>query len=652
MKKVLLIFFAVFCGVIPVLASDEPVQMTAPKTNTVKTVTDSDLQKGPATVKQAEDATKPKPKTTTTKAVRKKHFIIRPKKIVVDYYKVSKLIEYNYFDEADNILQGAISRNSKDIKAQSLWVVSLAKQCKLDPAQSELNDLLKKYPDNSNLHYAQGVIYYQRTNSSNMLYRNNAQKLTTDAMKEFQKAIALDKTNARALNAAGVISLKLNNPKDAQSYFNKALDADKTYSMAIDNLGTMAFASGKLKDAEKFFKQSLTYNTQNTTAMYHLAQIALKNKDAANALIYLNNALAINPNSPAIYNLMGRAYVIQGNEAAAINAFRKSIMIKPEFTLSYLDLADVYNKRGDGEFAIEQLKTAISIDPNYCDARLKLGEISLETGKYKQAISVYSELVGVDGYNSQALKGLANSYYGQSQAYSNKAILGSHKDLCKALDSINKAIAASNQSGTPDLELHLAKLKLAKLTNQPKLSRDTLNQIVQSSARDLAGNLVKGEAYLTLNDYKNAQIAFDTAIKLSQNQDDDLYLADIFLYNKQYACAEKILHKILESDPHNQEALSALDHIQKCKKYADNYFKSAQIFLKNRNTPTALEYLNRSIEANPNNAKAHLILAQIYEKQKNSVEAAANYRAYLSLEQNAQDSNKIEKKIKSLENNL
>lgn len=628
-------------------ASDEPVVLTAPKVNTVKTVSDSDLKSIPAKVENASQ--KSVKKIGYKKFNGKRHLSHNhPKKIAIDYNKISKLIEYNYFDEADKILQDAIQRNSNDIKAQSLWVVSLAKQTKLDPAQNELNVLLKKYPGNSNLHYAQGVIYYQRTTSSNMAFRNNSEKLVNNAMKEFKKAIELDKHNARAYNAAGVISLTLDNPNEARNYFQKSLEADKTYSMAIDNLGTMDFSQGKLDAAEKKFKQSLEYNTQNTTAMYHLAQIAIQKQDYTTALIYLNNALAINSNSPAIYNLMGKAYIAQGNEAAAINAFRQSIMVKPEFTFSYLDLANIYEKRNDSEFAIEQLKTALSIDPCYYDAKLKMADISLCSGKYKQAVDVYSELVGIDGYNDAALKGLAASYYAQAQTSSNKALFGSNKDLFNALDCINKAIAANGQ----DLELHLAKLKLAKITNQPDLTKDELEKIIAAPGTNIADAVAKGEAYLTLNDYKNAEKAFDSAISLSQNAQDDLYLSEIFIYHKQYGCAEKVTHKILATDAQNQEALSNLDYMQKSKKSADNYFNSAKVFLKSKNVHTAMEYLTRSLAINPNNPQAYLILAKLYEKQKSYTDAAVNYRAYLGLEPNSTDAKKIEKKIQDLTDRL
>lgn len=655
MIKRKILFTAITLGIIfgvavsSAIALAEPiVELAAPRLQSPKVISDD----GGAPIKsKAVEGTKPTDETKTAKKTlkkSKKHIHKKPRPIVIDYDKVSKLIEYGYYDDADRILEGAIGRNSKDIKAQALQTVSLAKQSKLDPAQYELNYLLKKYPDNSNLHYAQGVVYYQRTTSSNMFYRNNSQKLINDAMCEFKKAIDLDKNNARAYNAAGVVSIKLGNNKDAIDYFNRAIVADKTYSIAIDNLGTMDFSAGKIKDAEKKFKEALTYNTQNTTAMYHLAQIAMQNQDYVTALTYLNNALFINSNSPAIYNLMGKAYVAQGNEAAAINAFKQSVAVKPEFTLSYLDLANIYEKRGDSEFAIEQLKTALAIEPGYYDAKLKLGDISLGSGKYKPAIDVYSELVGVDGYNDAALKGLASAYYGQAQVASSKALLGSNKYLYSALDCINKAISANPK----DLELHLAKLRLTKLTNQPEQSKIELNKIIQSPATDLASTIVQGEAYLMMNDYQNAQKAFDSAIKLSTTTDEDTYLSEILLYHKQYDSAEKILQKILKNDAKNQEALSNLDYMQKCKKYADNYFKSGKYFLKSGNQPSAIEYLSRSLAVNPSNAQARLLLAQLYEKKKDYAAALNNYKAFLGLSPNSSDAKKVEKKVQCLESKL
>lgn len=644
MKKISVLLFAALVSTN--LAFAEPiVELAAPRPDTPKLINDDGTPaKNVVDIKAQDKATV---KKATVKKI-KKIVHKKPKPIVVNYNKVSDLIEYAYYDEADKILEGAINRNLKDIKAQSLWVVSLAKQCKLDPAQDELNTLLKQYPNNSNLHYAQGVVYFKRTASSNMFYRSNSQKLYSDALNEFNKALILDKNNAKAYNAAGVTCLSMGNPDEAKAYFQKAVNIDKTYSVALDNLGTMDYVNGKLDDAQKKYAQALTYNTQNTTAMYHLAQVAVAKNDYITALKYLNNALAINSNSPAIYNLMGKAYKAQGNEAAAINSFKKSLFVKPEFILSYLDLADIYEKRGDGEFALEQLKTAISIEPNYYEAKLKIGDISLSNAKYNQAISVYSELVGVDGYNDAALKGLANAYYGQAQISANKAQFGSNKDLFKAMDSINKAIAANNT----DIELHLAKLKLSKITNQPDLTKVELKKIIDSPNNDLMSTVIKGEAYLAMNDYQNSESTFATAIELSKTTDDDLYLSEIFMYHKQYNSAENILQKILKIDPQNAEAVSDMDYIKKSKKYAENSYKSALYFVKSKNVTTAMEYLSRSLATDPNNADAHLLLGELCERQKDYPNAVMNYKAYLGLAADSKNVDKVQRKIDRLDNQI
>lgn len=649
MKKVLFAITALIIFSSLATFADPIIELAAPRIQAPKVISDDGSGITPKTAAEAKTGAKGEVKPGATKqTIKRRRRPIHKKAPQINYDKVSQLIEYGYYDDADKMLRDAINGNSKNIKAQTLWTVLLAKQNKLAPAQSELNELLKKYPNISDLHFAQGIVDYKRTTSSNMYYRNNSAKLLNDALKEFRTAITLDKTNAKAYNAAGVISLNLNNIKDAKDYFKKALEADKTYSIALDNLGTMDYLDGKYADAEKKYKQALEYNTQNTTAMYHLAQIYFKKCDYAAALIELNNALAINQNSPAIYNLMGKAYNAQGNEAAAINAFKNSIAIKPEFTLSYLDLADIYDKRGDGDFAIEQLKTALAIDPNYNDAKLKIADISLINGNYNQAVAFYSELVGIEKYNSAALKGLANSYYGQAQVASNKAAFGSNKDLFKALDCINKAISANND----DLELHLAKLRLSKITNQPDASKTVLAKIIASPDGGLTNTVIKGEAYMTLNDFVNAQKTFNSAIDFSKSPQDDLYLSEIFIYHKQYDSAEKVLQKILKNDVKNQEALSDLDYIQKCKKYANTYFKAAQSFIKTRNNNAAMDYLSRSLAANPNNPEAHLLLAQLYEKQKNYQEAVTNYKTYLGLEPSSPYAKDIKKKIKGMENRL
>lgn len=62
------------------------------------------------------------------------------------YPEISKLIEYNHCAEADVKIRQLLNMKPNDINLLALRAVSLAKQFKLDPAQKELDKLLKQYP--------------------------------------------------------------------------------------------------------------------------------------------------------------------------------------------------------------------------------------------------------------------------------------------------------------------------------------------------------------------------------------------------------------------------------------------------------------------------------------------------------------------------
>lgn len=130
-----------------------------------------------------------------------------------------------------------------------------------------------------------------------------------------------------------------------------------------------------------------------------------------------------------------------------------------------------------------------------------------------------------------------------------------NKEVYLAYDYINKAIEQCPE----DLELHLAKLKLARLVHQEPLSRDSLNYIVQAAGNNLMDSVIKGEAYLALGREKDAVYTFENAINFSNSIDDDLYLAEILVHNKQFRTARVALQKALMKDPDNVIAKTVLN---------------------------------------------------------------------------------------------
>ena len=566
---------------------------------------------------------------------------VEKNKISQKYPEISKMIEYNNYNQADTALNQLLSKNPSDIDAQALKIVSMAKQYKLAPAQTELDKLLKKYPNNADLHYAQGLIYMLRLTSSDVEYIKDSRNLVTNAIKEFVNAVNLNGNHFEAYNAMGVATLKLGNQKDAQELFKIALQLKSDFAPAYDNLGSIAMMNNNLDEAEKYFKQSLKFNSHNPTSMYHLAQVEAKRKNYSQALTWINHSLHINPNSSPALNLQGEIYLRQGNQAAAINSFKKAVAVKPENSRPYINLAGVYENRADSEFAMEQLKTAIVINPNYKDGIYRVANLALETKKYNQAIDYYSKLLGDENYNDSAIVGLANTYYEMAKDTADSEAYTTNKDVYLAYDYVNKAI----EKNPDDLKLHLAKIKLARITHQVPMSKDSLNYIIQSAGNSLTDSVIKGEAYLALGREKDAVYTFENAINFSKTTDDYLYLSEILIHHKQFKTARTALEKVLQTEPDNTVAKNGIDYINLCEIKSNEFLDVARRQFKEQNYASTIEYCNRAIDFFHNSADIAKLKAMAYEAEKNYQGAVKYYTQYLSYNPNAADKGAVTRKI-------
>lgn len=561
---------------------------------------------------------------------------------------IIKMLEYGNYANAEVKINSMLKANPNNINAKSLQLVLKVKKKSLDSAQNELNKLLKTYPQNADLHYAQGLLYMTRLGSSNMDYQGNKKDLINSAKDQFTLATLLNQNHFGAYNALGECELKLNNLDKAKEMFLKSISIDSQFATAIDNLGTVEYLNNNLNEAELNFKKSVKLNPHNASAYYHLAQLANKRQDYSQALTYLNNAQCINSNSSSIYNLFGEIYRNQGNEAAAIQSFKKASAIAPENIQPYLNLAEIYEKRSDSEFAIAQLKTVATTNPNIYDAKLKIADISYSSGKYNQALKYYSSLIGVPKYNNEALIGVSNTYFELAKVVSSKNMIGSTQNFNKALNNINRAITANPQN----LELYLAKIKLMNVSNQKYSQKELLAQLTNFPIKNINDMVTKGEVYFVLDDINHSNEMFDLAINASKSLKDDLFLGEILTYNKHYVPAKKALTKALSKDTKNKVALNNFEYILKTENRSNAILKDANTFFEKKNYILAREYAIRALGYNPSNVDALLLLAKTNEKDKNYYDAINNYQKYLAYPHKNSEIRKINRKIRRLEKKL
>ena len=563
------------------------------------------------------------------------------KSVSQPYPEISKLIEYNHCDLADQKLKELLETKPNDVNLLALKTVSMAKQHKLDPAQFELDKLIKRAPNNPIVHYAQGYVYMQRQTASDVDYIKTTRGLINSALKEFVSAVTIDKNYYQAYNAMGVATLRLGNKNDARELFNTASKINPGFANAHDNVGVVEMMNGNIDAAEQSFMKAMKYNTHNPTAWYHMAQVETRRGNYSKALTWVNHSLHVNPNSSPALTLQGELYLKQGNQAAAINSFKKAQIVKPENIRPYMNLATIYENRADEEFAMEQLKTSLAINPNNSESKLRIANMALHTRKYDQALDYYTKLVGDETYNDDAIIGLANTYYEMAKDRGENNGITTNREVYLAYDYINKAIEKCPE----DLELHLAKLKLARLVHQEPLSRDSLNYIVQSAGNNLMDSVIKGEAYLALGREKDAVYTFENAINFSDSVEDDLYLGEILVHNKQFRTARTALQKALMKDPDNIIAKNGIDYINLCEIKSNEFFDIAQRQYQENNYASAIEYCNRAIDFYHNSPQIAKLKAMSYEKELNYRGAVKYYQQYLAMNPDASDRQQIEAKI-------
>ena len=560
--------------------------------------------------------------------------------------EINNCIENNDFRSADRLIYQSAIEYPKEVQFQIASAISLTQQDKLDFAQDILDTIKKSSLKYADYYYAQAAIYLKRIDTSNMRFRAKNDTLIQLAINQLNYSLKINPKNPKVYNALGVAELKRGDLYQAQVNFEKALQVNQHYSTALDNLGAVYYITNELDKAESYYKKAMVENPTSATLYYHLAQVAFKKDDLQKALYYANKSLDLYPKSTYAYNLLGEVYRKQGNEAAAVTAFKKSIFLMPENVEAYINLAGVYESRGDLTAAIEELKTCYSIVPDNDSVKLNLADMILSSGQYEDAIKYYSEVS--DKYKTESIEGIASAYFSLATESANKSMFKSNRRLHDSLVYIDKAI----KENPDNLELYLTKSKLTRLIHNQVESKEVLLKIVSAPNANISDLLTKGDAYIALQQYRDARNIFTQAVKLDKDVESDLNLAEYFTYNKQFRPAKEAIQNVLSKEPENVEAMNNLMFINKTIEQSNEQYKNAVHFKKEGDKFFQKVYLNKSLKLDPNNIDSNLMLAKLLKKEKDIYGANKCYKTVLGASDDEKQIKKVAKWSKKLDKKI
>jgi len=118
------------------------------------------------------------------------------------------------------------------------------------------DDVIEKTPDAFYAYHSRGIAYY---------YAGNY----TESLKDYNKAIELNKSYGLTFYNRGLTQMMLKNNKDAQSDFTRTIELIPTHDQAYNDRAIATYNLGQFDDAIKDYSKSIALNPENTKAYYN-----------------------------------------------------------------------------------------------------------------------------------------------------------------------------------------------------------------------------------------------------------------------------------------------------------------------------------------------------------------------------------------------
>ncbi len=325
----------------------------------------------------------------------------------------------------------------------------------------------------------------------------------------------------------------------ARVSFDKALAVQPTYFFAAANLARLDVQEGKSDAARKRFETLLEKDPKNVQAMLALAELAARENHLDQAGPWLEKAVAAqpdaidtslrlaeyyartnqmpkaltlagklqtaNPTNPQVIDAVGQLQLANKDQAAALETYSKLVALTPKAPVAHMRLASVHMLMKNEPAAAADLKRALAVDPHYLPARAALAELAVRKGNSDEALQLVRDAQKLD---PKAPGGFMME--GELQAALKKPAL--------ALAAFEKAFSMAK---SPQLLVKIA--DLSKATGKDPQPR--LQQWLADNPKD-------------------------TVVAT--------YLADTYLFKKQYKLAAERLEAILKLAPANVVALNNL----------------------------------------------------------------------------------------------
>jgi tetratricopeptide (TPR) repeat protein len=212
-----------------------------------------------------------------------------------------------------------------------------------------------------------------------------------EAMKYYERSIAINPTYADALNNLGYSYANQKNFRAAMPYYTRALQAQPNNAEVHNNIGNALAELGQIDEAIAHYLIALKFKPDHADAHSNLGiALAMKGK-FEEAIAQFNIALASKPGDASVHSNLGNAYAIQHKLDLAIGEYRETLRLNPNDARAHNNLGNVYAEQGNLSGAIEEYQTAIRLNRDNPEALGNLGFLLVRAHRKREAIPLFEQ---------------------------------------------------------------------------------------------------------------------------------------------------------------------------------------------------------------------------------------------------------------------
>ena len=424
----------------------------------------------------------------------------------------------------------------------------------------------------------------------------------------------------------------------------QAVAADPRNAGSLDDLGSLYAMQKDWPNAEESFHAALAVNSSLASAHLHLA-MALQAEQRAGAAEELSKELKLayqlDPDNPIINLELGRLLAANGDDQQAVQLLQHAYALMPQSADAAYQLGLALQRSNRMSEAIPLFQSAAAADPDNPDILANLGMALCQQQKATQAVPLLQKAVQLAPDRPITHQNLAAAYIQLSQfddAVSElRTALKLSPDSPQLHYNLGLALKMQDNIAAAIPELQTAERLDPAMSEPPYVLGILHMQAGQyaDAARELSTSLklqpengdgwaTLGSVYNHLDQLDQATAALNQAIqRLPQQPDPHLTLAAVLAkQNKpEDAKAERAkAAELMRANMNRQRAVVAAH--------------SGTSLLQKGKVPEAIVEFQNAISFDPSYPEAHLGLADAYDRQAKTSDAAAERQKAASLHAN------------------